>query len=505
VELFGPYNSLIEQFWLPWSNRRDDRWGGSFDNRMRFSTELTSRIRAAVGDGFIIGLATSIDASVTVGMNTETLQEVVAYHDARALIDYVTCGTGSYFDHASVMPTFLFPDKFGALNAQALKEVCKHTRVQAESHIRTPENANEVLSSHQADMISIVRGQIADPYWVRKVEEGRDTDIRGCISCNQMCWGRRSRDYWISCLVNPSAGREWEWGGDTFQPAKTPKRVLVVGGGPAGLEAARVAAERGHSVTLAEAAPQLGGQFRLAGLQPRRSQILELIDWYERQFSRLGVSVLLNTPLDGAEIVQHGADEIVVATGSQPAGTGFQRGLPDQEHLPGVESPNVWSVEDVMTRRAKLGENVLLIDDTGDWRGLGTALEIVARGKRVTVVTAWPFLGRFLQRTESDGVARARLKSAGGSWITDAVVTRWHGNGADVRSQLDGTESVVEADTLVLATTNVADRWVLEDFEAQAPDKQARDSGQVKVIGDALAPRLAVAAIYEGRVLAQSI
>src|SRR3546814_5334186 len=114
-------------------------------------------------------------------------------------------------------------------------------------------------------MVSIVRGQIADPHMANKAREGRPEDIRPCISCNQMCWGRRSRDYWISCLINPSAGREFLWDGDRFERAETPRRILVVGGGPAGLEAARVAAERGHQVTLAEASDKLGGQFRRAG------------------------------------------------------------------------------------------------------------------------------------------------------------------------------------------------------------------------------------------------
>ncbi|MFD1807066.1 FAD-dependent oxidoreductase [Gemmobacter lanyuensis] len=136
--------------------------------------------------------------------------------------------------------------------------------------------------------MSIVRGQIADPHLVNKTAAGRAEDVRGCISCNQMCWGRRSRDYWISCLINPSVGREWEWGGDRFTPAETAKDVLVVGAGPAGLEAARVAAERGHRVEIVEAAAQIGGQFRLAGMQPRRGQVIDLLDWYERQFNRLG-------------------------------------------------------------------------------------------------------------------------------------------------------------------------------------------------------------------------
>lgn len=499
IELFGAYHALIDQFWLPWSNRRDDRWGGTFLNRMRFSTEITSRIRKAVGDDFIIGMATSVDESVDAAMQTETLQEIARYHDERALIDYITCGTGSYFDYGGIIPTFHYADKLGAPYAEALKSVCRHTRVQAESHLRTPENALAVIASGQADMVSIVRGQIADPYWVTKVADGRHDEVRGCISCNQMCWGRRSRDYWISCLVNPSAGREFEWGGDRFVKTDAPKKVLVVGGGPAGLEAARVAAERGHRVTLAEAGAQLGGQFRLAGMQPRREQILDLLAWYERQLNRLGVTILMNAPLDPDEIAAWDADRVIVATGSQPAGTGFQRSLPDMATLPGVEKPNVWSVENVMTRAARLGEHVILVDDTGDWRGLGTALEIARRGHRVTVVTGWATLGEFLRRTGGDKIARARLRQAGGSWITESCVTAWEGKSARVRNNLDGAEQRIAADSLVLATTNVADTWLHDSL------RETHSELGVELIGDALAPRLAVAAIYEGRVLGQSI
>lgn len=499
IELFGPYNSLIEQFWLPWTNRRDDRWGGSFENRMRFTTEITTRIRDKVGDDFIIGLAASVDPTVSVAMDMDLLQEVAVWHDERGLIDYISCGTGSYFDHSSVIPGFLFADKLGAPYAEALKSVCKHILVQAESHVRTPESANEVISSGQADMVSIVRGQIADPHWVAKVAAGRAGDVRGCISCNQMCWGRRSRDYWISCLVNPSAGREFEWGGDSFTPTSQPRRILVVGGGPAGLETARVAAERGHQVTLVEAAPQLGGQFRLAGMQPRREQILELIDWYERQLERLQVRVLRNTPLDADEIAAFDADQVVVATGSQPAGSGFQRALPAQDEMPGIGLPNVWSAEDVMIRAAKLGEHVVLLDDTGDWRGMGTALEIAARGHRVTIVTGFTLPGVFLRRTELDKPARARLKAAGGRWITEAAVQEWTPQGARILHMLDKSEEFLPADSLVLATTNVADTWLHDALRETDPTQP------VALIGDALAPRLAVAAIYEGRVLGQSL
>ena len=495
VEVFAAYNALVDQFWLPWSNRRDDRWGGTFENRMRFSAGLLRGIRAAVGDDFVIGLATAVDPEIPPAMTPEQLAEVVAWHDERELMDYVTVGTGSYFGFASLMPTFLFPDRLGVPGAEALKAVVKNARVQVESHVRTPENADYAIASGAADLVSIVRGQIADPHLVRKALAGRPDDVRGCISCNQMCWGRRSRDYWISCLVNPSAGRESEWGGEDDQAsaAAAPRTVLVVGGGPAGLEAARTAAARGHAVTLAEAGPELGGSFRLAGLQPRRSQITDLVGWYGRQLDALGVKVLRNTPMDAEDVAAHGADVVVLATGSQPAGTGFQRALPEADAIPGADRRDVCSVEDVLSHNAKPGQRVVLVDDVGDWRGTGTAWHLAERGHRVTLVTGWPMVGYWIQRTAADGELRARLARLGVDWHVEHVVTAWDDDGAHLRSLLTGAEQVLAADTLVLATTNVPETSVADELAA------AGYTGQVEMVGDALAARLAVHAILEGR------
>src|SRR5262245_55120074 len=226
IEVFAAYHALVDQFWTPWSNRRTDRWGGSFENRMRFSAEVLGRIRARCGDGFVIGLAVSVDPESTATLSIEQLTEVVAWHDERRLMDYVTCGTGSYFDFYQIIPTSLYDQRLGEPYAAALKAVVRHALVQAESHIRTPEAAEAVLAAGHADLVSIVRGQIADPYLVRKAREGRAGEVRPCISCNQLCWGRRSRDYWISCLVNPSAGREHSWGGEPFAAAASPRSVL---------------------------------------------------------------------------------------------------------------------------------------------------------------------------------------------------------------------------------------------------------------------------------------
>ena len=386
VEVWAAYHCLLDQFWTPMSNTRDDEWGGSLENRTRFSREILRRVRAACGPGFIVGLSVSDGSTVEATLGHEAMADVVALHDAEGLMDYVTCGSGSYLDYHPLMPTFLYPEKLGVDLAARLKGVVRHALVTAESHIRTPENANTVLGAGEADMVSIVRGQIADPHLVAKAEAGRPEDVRGCISCNQQCWGRRSRDYWISCLINPSVGWEHQWGGDRFRPAEQVRTVLVVGAGPAGLEAARVAAERGHRVCLHEAGPELGGQFRLAGLQPRRAQILDLLGWYARQLERLGVEMHFNSYLDAGEIAAMGVDQVILATGSLPAGTGFQKAIPHLSALPGLDG-NVWPVEDVMGRAARLGPRVIVLDEGGNWRGGGTAWHLAEAGHQVVIVT----------------------------------------------------------------------------------------------------------------------
>jgi len=491
IELFAAYNAIIDQFWLPFNNRRDDQWGGVFENRMRFSRTIMERIRRLVGEDFIIGLAVNMDPTAKVSQTIEQLQEIVAWHDARQLMDYVTCGTGSYFNHTGIIPNVFYADKLGAPFAEALKQVVKHARVQCEAHVRTPENANYVVASGQADMVSIVRGQIADPHLANKAKEGRAEDVRPCLSCNQMCWGRRYRDYWISCLINPSAGREFEWGGDRFVAAARPKSVLVIGGGVAGLEAARVAAERGHKVTLAEASDKLGGQFRLAGLTPRRQQIIDYLDWFERQLNKLQVKVMLNTPLDAEEAKAMGADAVIVATGSLPDGKAFQRAMPEHDALPGIERGNVASAEDVMARIARPGKRVILLGETANWKGAGTALTLAEAGHEVTVVTGWASVMVEMARTNVDLQVRARLRELGVRLMPDTVMREWHGDGATVQSY-GGKPERIAADTLVVAATNVSERALGDELEAPT-------------IGDAVAARSAAMAIYEGRKLAMSI
>ena len=490
-ELMAAYNALIEQFWSPVTNRRDDQYGGSFENRMRFSDEVLRAIRKACGEDFVIGMAVSIDPARPDVQSVESLQEVVAWLDKHHLCDYVTCGTGSYFDFTKIIPPAIYEDKLGAPYAAALKQVTKNLRVQAESHIRTPDNADYILKSGGADMISIVRGQIADPHWVNKAKAGRASDIRPCLSCNQMCWGRRSRDYHISCLINPSAGREFQWGGDRFTPSAQPKRVLVVGGGPAGLEAARVAAERGHRVTLVEASDKLGGQFRLAGLQPRRAQITDFLDWLEGQLQRLQVEVKRNSYLDADEIAAMDCDAVILATGSSPTEAPTQRFWPNEKADAALRGPHVWPAEAVMAREARLGKRVLVLDEGGNYKGVGTAWHLAEAGHQVTIVTPDPQVGKELIRTAIDGPVRMRLARLGAKFLVESALGDFKNGQATIVNLLDGSETVIEIDDIVTALTNVSNDSIARELEAKGV--------KATTVGDCIAARHAAAALYDGR------
>ena len=495
VEVWAAYHSLLDQFWTPWSNQRTDQWGGSLENRTRFSRMIIDGIRCACGDGFIIGLAVSISDVSKVLLTLEQLKEIVALHDATGQIDYVTCGHGGYLDFERLMPTFLFGEKLTAPATEQLKSICKHAFVTSEVQVRTPENGEAILASRQADMVSIVRGQIADPHLVNKALTGSENDIRGCISCNQMCWGRRSRDYWISCLINPSVGREFEWGGDRFTRALQFKKVLVIGAGPAGLEAARSAAERGHNVTLVEAGSKIGGQFRLAGLVPRRSQITDLLKWYERQLAQLGVRIHLNTFFEDADVESFDADHIVIATGSLPDPKARQRWLPDLGALPGLDLGMVFAPEEVLRREMRLGDTVVVYDEGGNWRGAGTAWYLAEAGKSVILVTPDAFVGKELERTSADAPLRRRLACAGVQVFCEHGIARWHGNRVTLHNFLTRTEHSLPASALVMATTN-------QSFDIF---KEVFDKKTTYRIGDAAAPRQAPYAFYEGRQLGMSL
>ncbi|MDP7651866.1 MAG: FAD-dependent oxidoreductase [Rhodospirillales bacterium] len=492
VEINAGYLALIDSFWSPLFNKRDDAWGGTFEKRMRFSVEILSRIRKAVGNDFLIGLTMTGDDNMPGGSRVEDRMEIAAYLDQRGLMDYMPIKTGSYYDWARVMPTFLYDPMQGPPLATAIRSAVKHAKIQAESLVRTPANAERTITEGWADMVSLVRAQIADPHLANKAAEDRPEDIRPCISCNQVCVGRRFRDYWLSCLVNPAVGRETDWGSHRLTPAASPRRILVVGAGPAGLETARMAAERGHAVTLVDRNERIGGQFRLAATQPKRGEVAELLfGYYQGQMEKLGIELCLETEWDADAVKAFGADAVVLATGSNPAMTGAQRALPHVDRLAGVDGDNVYSINDVLTGDETLGRRVLLLDDIDGWLpASGTAAFLAQRDHAVTLVTASATPLAALARSMVDGPMRKLFAELGIETIADTVLVAWSDPDATLRNLLDGEETRRAFDSLILATPNLPETNLQRDLIGSGLE--------VHAIGDCVAARTAAMAIYEG-------
>jgi len=499
VDIFAGYNCVTDQFWSPVTNKRTDRWGGSLENRVRFAVEILSRIRSMAGEDFIIGMTVSGAEPLEGGLSLEDKQEILSYLDERGLMDYISCGTGSYlYDFSKIVPSFHFDMNLGVADAAAYKSVLKNALVTAESRIKTPDNAEQVLSSEQADMISIVRGQIADPHWANKATEGRQEEIRPCISCNQICIGRRFRDYWSSCLVNPSVARETEWGGDITVRTENSKDILVVGGGPAGLETARVAAEKGHRVRLVESTGELGGQFRLAAGQPERGEVNALLSWYQSQLKRLGVTIEMRHKMTTQEVIQCAADSVVICTGSTPSRTGFQRVYADRDSLPGAEQENVCTVHDVLDGSVIPCTNVLLLDDIdGWWPATGTALHLAQQRHYVTIVTASEKAAARLDICMMGDTTRERMANSGIEVLLATSLESWEGETATLVNLYTGDKETREFESLVTATTNTSNNRLFIELENTGID--------VHCIGDAVAARTAHMAIYEARKLGLSL
>ena len=226
-------------------------------------------------------------------------------------------------------------------------------------------------------------------------------------------------------------------------------------------------------------------------MQPRRAQILDLIAWYERQLTKLGVDVRLNCYMEAADIEAIGADNVILATGSYSPDTGFQKALPSFTRLPGIEKGNVFSIEAVMARESRPGDRVLLLDEGGGWRGCGTAWKLAEEGHAVTMLSPDPLIGKELQRTAADVPLRRALKKLGVKWLLEVSVVEWHGNGATLLDHNTGEHFFEAGDSLVLAVTNAPANWLAEELRS--------NGSTFREIGDCAAPRQAPYAFYEGR------
>ncbi|AMP13745.1 NADH:flavin oxidoreductase [Collimonas pratensis] len=380
IEISAAHQQLIDQFWSPRVNQRTDEYGGSLENRMRFGIEVLTAVREAVGKDFCVGMRMCGDEFHEDGVDHETAKQIAQALSASGLIDFLSVvgsGADTHNTLANCMPPMALPPEPFVHLAAGIKAVSSVPVMHAQS-IRDAGQAERILSSGMVDLVGMTRAQIADPHMVIKIRDGREDEIKQCVGANY-CIDRQYNGLDVLCVQNAATSREQSMPHQIAKSRGPKRKVVVVGAGPAGLEAARVARERGHEVVLFERSEAVGGQINLAAKAPQREQMAGIVRWFDMETKRLGVDRRLGVNADEAMILAERPDIVVLATGgsnytSQVAAWGIAEGL----------SVSSW---DVLQGRVAPGNNVLVYDGISTHAGFGVADFLASRGSLVEIVT----------------------------------------------------------------------------------------------------------------------
>jgi 2,4-dienoyl-CoA reductase-like NADH-dependent reductase (Old Yellow Enzyme family)/thioredoxin reductase len=496
VEIHAAHGYLIQQFLSPNANVRDDEYGGSLENRMRFLLEVMRAVRAEVAEpGFAVGIRIASDLTAG-GIGIPENSAVVAALEREGLADFVNISLGNYHS---------FPKMIGGMHEAAGYELetavpvgsLASVPVIVTGRFRTLEEADQVIRLGQADLVGMTRATIADPDLVVKTKNGQAERVRPCIACNQGCVGQLlGPERRMGCAVNAAAGFESTLGDDKLIPAARKKRVLVVGGGPAGMETARVAAKRGHQVTLAEATPHLGGTLRLAAKAPRRQAFNDIATWLEGEVYAEGVDVRLSTFVTPEEIEAFAPDHVVLATGAEPRVDGVQMSHPG-EPIDGVGLSHVMSSNELFSRSTVPGTSALVVDDVGHYEGLAAAEHLAAAGLEVTFVTRLPTVAPLVRPALMVDPALERLADLEFSYHVGTRVLAVGGQSAVLQWVTGGEPWQIHADLVVLISLNRPRLDLVESIDAAGIPFTA--------IGDANTPRFLAKATAEGNAAGRAI
>ena len=494
VEIHAAHGYLVQQFLSANSNTRKDDYGGSPENRMRFLLEVMHAVYAEAEDGFAVGLRLSDDL-VNFGVGVEENTAVVDVLMEEGITDFVNMSLGSYQS---------FPKFIGGMHEPVGYEldtavpVGKHSNVPVivTGRYRTLEEVEQVIRRGDADLVGMNRATIADPDLVVKTREGREDEIRPCIACNQGCLGQLMDGISVGCAVNAAAGFEEKLGDDKLPAADEPKKVLVIGGGPSGMEAARIAALRGHNVVLAEAMADLGGTLLYAGMAPTRQQFNDFVHWAETAVYAAGVDVRLSTYITEDDLAEFAPDHIVLATGAEPRVDGVQLSHPG-EPFEGAGLSHVVSSNELFADPSRQVTNALVVDETGHYEALATAEYLLSKGASVTFVTRHQSIAPRMEGPHMIEPFLERMADKPFEYHVRSRVLKVDGQSAAVTSIHDGPESIINADLVVHVSLNRPRDELSSHIEAAGIP--------YSYVGDAMSPRFLVAAVRSGNAIGREI
>ena len=496
IEFHIAHGYLPWQFLSPFYNHRSDRWGGSYENRLRFSLEAMRRIRKRIGDRPFLGYRINSTSFWEGDLEIEDIKRIHADFEKELDIDYVSVSAGVH--HSWIHTPMTFEEGWEREYTRAIKTVATKP-VLLVGRVSHPGVAENLLASGDADAILLARQMIADEQWMTKVKEGRVSDIRRCVAANY-CWRAVIRGSRVQCAYNPVVGREALWGASSMTKVSAPRRVLVIGAGAAGLEYARVAAARGNEVVVHEREDAVGGHVRPYGALPNRQQYGTIATWLAEQARGNGATIKTSSPVTAdnldAVLAALRPDHVVVATGARYRRDGFQgqTGKP----LPGWETGNCVTWDEVALDKVKVSGEVLVVDELADVAAPLTAVKLAKLGARVRLLTKWPMIGWETAAEVYLHWILTYLYEAEVEMITDHAVKSINGAEVEIANIYQPSRTrPVSADAIVMATARSSENTLYHLLRQRGVS--------VEAIGCAVAPRTVYEATLEGHRAARKL